>query len=134
MKPNQRSNNSTENYRACVPALLAIVKDLAPRDAIAALIETAHALPNADNAEFIIFPSSASNLIRRTKGGRLSKIESDPELKSFLLAVYGYHTIMELVRMCQEKFGMERAPSKSGLQRFISKITRQIERERGDHE
>lgn len=83
MKPNQRSNNSTENYRACVPALLAIVKDLAPRDAIAALIETAHALPNADNAEFIIFPSSASNLIRRTKGGRLSKIESIQSLKAF---------------------------------------------------
>lgn len=53
--------------------------------------------------------------------GRVSEIEKDPELEAFILEQRGYHTIEKLRALCVARFGEDRAPSKSGLHRYIQK-------------
>ena len=127
MKPKKRSNSGKEKYKERVPALIVALKGLTLGNALAALLEAArHLLNETDSSDYYnSTPLSLGNLTRRTKGGRLPKIESDPELQSFLHGIIGYHSLSELVRLCQEKFGMERAPSKSCLHRYTQKLTRQ---------
>lgn len=54
-----------------------------------------------------------------------SKIESDPEVRRFIHE-YGksmpYH---ELAAACRERFGENRAPSKSGIGRYVQKLREQ---------
>lgn len=53
---------------------------------------------------------------------RRSNIESDPEVEAFLLSLKGYMSLADMRQACIEKFGAKRAPSRSALQRYISKL------------
>jgi hypothetical protein len=50
---------------------------------------------------------------------RVSKIRRDPELEAYVKERLQSDTLVEIVAACLAKFGPERAPSKSALQRFI---------------
>lgn len=50
--------------------------------------------------------------------GQPGKIMADPELRRFVERLLPRHTFAEIVARCRERFGAERAPSRSGLSRF----------------
>lgn len=68
-------------------------------------------------------------LIRRRKP---SRVELDPEVFTFLNGLGRYHTIKEMRQLIIERFGSDRAPSKSSLGRFLSRITREAAKGRED--
>lgn len=55
--------------------------------------------------------------------GPLTKIDRDPELRDFILSINQRYTKADIVRLCVEKFGKDRAPSYSGLSRFVRNMT-----------
>ncbi|KQX34110.1 hypothetical protein ASD04_17875 [Devosia sp. Root436] len=48
-----------------------------------------------------------------------SRIARDPELAQFILQAAETMLIKEIVAACEERFGVERAPSRSSIHRFI---------------
>jgi len=62
-----------------------------------------------------------SNLLRRHQG-RLSRIEYDPEIESFINNLDRYYTGKDLLAMIEKRFGKKRTPSKSSLGRYLQKI------------
>lgn len=52
---------------------------------------------------------------------RLTKIESDPEVKEFILST-PYMPQAEILLGCRERFGNARTPSRTGLSRFLTKL------------
>lgn len=51
-----------------------------------------------------------------------SKITRDPELARFIIRCAETMLIREIASACVEKFGPERAPSKSSIHRFIHEV------------
>lgn len=51
--------------------------------------------------------------------GRVSNIETDPELEAFILHKRGMRTLEQLRLECVAEFGEERAPSRSALNRYV---------------
>ena len=51
-------------------------------------------------------------------------IDSDPQMKAFILSLKISQTLDEIVSLCEERFGSQRSPSKSGLLRYIQKLQR----------
>lgn len=54
-----------------------------------------------------------------------SRIDLDPEVRDFVVDRLGRITILGLVAQCRERFG-NRAPSKSGLDRFWQRWRRSV--------
>jgi hypothetical protein len=60
--------------------------------------------------------------ILRDPATRSFKVELDPELEAFILSQSVCRSIEQIRRECIKKFGAERAPSRSGLNRYINKL------------
>lgn len=58
-----------------------------------------------------------------------SKIDIDPELRAFILAILPFGTFTEIAEECRSVFGPERAPSRSTIHKWFS---RQRALQRGD--
>lgn len=84
--------------------------------------EVVDALTKSQCTQFELERLSANSTILQPV--RLSRIESDSELEQFLLSMKGQHTHAAMLQQCIDKFGKERAPSKSALNRFIKKTKR----------
>lgn len=66
---------------------------------------------------------------KRITRGRLSKIQRDAELEAFLLANLSNTPQKDLLDLCIKHFGIERAPSRSALSRFLSDVaTKEIDK------
>jgi hypothetical protein len=50
---------------------------------------------------------------------RPTKIENDPELEAFILRLKACYPQKKIIEMCIEEFGRERAPSRTGLSRYL---------------
>lgn len=50
--------------------------------------------------------------------GGVSPIDRDPELASFIRPLLGKSTVQVISDLCRERFGPDRAPSKSAIHRF----------------
>lgn len=50
--------------------------------------------------------------------GSVSPIDRDPELAAFIRPLLGKSTVQEISDLCRERFGPDRAPSKSAIHRF----------------
>jgi hypothetical protein len=61
-------------------------------------------------------------LVRR-RPGSFSPFDTDKELAEFINGVDQYYSIAKLRNLLIERFGADRAPSKSALHRYIQKIT-----------
>lgn len=64
--------------------------------------------------------------LRRT--GRLTRIEQDPALRSFIDARLGSMAQTDILAACRATFGQERAPSSSGLNRYVHLAAREARR------
>jgi hypothetical protein len=53
--------------------------------------------------------------------GRVSRIDLDPELRDFVEDRLGRLTLDELAEACGERFGPERSPSWSAIQRYAQR-------------
>lgn len=67
-------------------------------------------------------------LLLRTNGDPLrplrrpaSPIDRDPELAEFIMAASATTMLSDISAACLERFGAERAPSRSAIQRFLSR-------------
>lgn len=60
------------------------------------------------------------NLIRR----KLTAVEKDPEIQAFIHSLDRYYTLEVLVMMIRDRFGADRAITKSSLQRYLQKIAK----------
>lgn len=58
----------------------------------------------------------------RRPTGRVSIIESDPEIFAFITGLTEYKSIKAIVAMCIERFGPERSPSARSVHRFLQKL------------
>jgi hypothetical protein len=100
-------------------AVQAAVKNLPASDVVDVLTqqlrEVAGAIPQGK-------PAPALAVLRDLTPGRLSNIEQDPELEAFILRQSACLSIEHIRRECIKKFGAERAPSRSGLNRYINKL------------
>ncbi len=54
--------------------------------------------------------------------GSISKIDKDQELADFITKLLQSHKLAEIERLCFEKFGVDRAPSKSSIHRFWCRL------------
>lgn len=63
------------------------------------------------------------HLKRRTRAGVASKVTASPEVQKYLEQLDHYLTLKELRAELVQRFGKEKAPSKSSLQRYIKKIS-----------
>jgi hypothetical protein len=71
-------------------------------------------------------------LLERRPVGGISRVEQDREIFEFINGLDRYYSINELRGLIIEKFGEKRAPSKSGLGRFLTNITREAAKKRED--
>lgn len=62
--------------------------------------------------------------------GRPSKIETDPELRAFVIARLGSMTFPEIAEASRARFGQERGASTSGLHRFWTRNRARLQTER----
>jgi hypothetical protein len=60
--------------------------------------------------------------VLRDRSSRPCKVELDPELEAFILSQSVCLSIEHIRRECIKQFGAERAPSRSGLNRYINKL------------
>ena len=58
-----------------------------------------------------------------------SKIDSDPELRAFIYQLPVHTSQKEILRLCIEKFGKDRAPSQSAISRYYQNHSFQILKE-----
>lgn len=113
------------------------------RDIVAALTDVAgmDAMKIVNQAQSIILRESLAvspgpdcqvypfnpNLVRR---GPVSKIDADPELKEFIHSLPAYHGVEQIAAMCVERFGVDRAPSKSAVHRYLQKLSKRYPKEK----
>jgi hypothetical protein len=107
----------------------ALVSSLAPISALEAV-----RILNAALAIAISVPASECDsikgnirppdfrLVRRGRGGEC-KIDGDPEIKAYLVSIDRRTTLDDLRRKLIDKYGADRAPSRSALHRWIDKQT-----------
>lgn len=69
------------------------------------------------------FTTPNAHLLRKGPG-RISRIENDTEIKTFITNLDRYYTGSELLAAIENCFGKERTPSKSGLGRYLQKISK----------
>ena len=62
------------------------------------------------------------NLRRQVVVGATSRAERDPEVAAFLAENFIGHTIDRLHDSCRERFGADRTPSRSSIQRFRNRL------------
>ena len=100
-------------------AVQAAVQNLTTSDVVDVLTqqlrEVAAAMPEAKPA-----PSLA--VLRDRTRGRLSNIEQDSALETFILTQSASLTIEHIRRECIKEFGEKRAPSKSAIHRYIQRL------------
>lgn len=97
-----------------VRAVLTLLSDVPLKEANAVLFDVKQRLEvkqPVKDVESTVCP----NTYRKP---RLTKIESDPEVKAFILSI-PYMPQAEILLACRERFGNTRTPSKSGLSRFL---------------
>lgn len=73
--------------------------------------------------------SKPKKAVRVTRG-RLSKIQMDEELKAFILSNVKNTSQKSLLTMCIDQFGVDRAPSRSALGRYLTDLTTKGEHKR----
>ncbi|HEY3309873.1 MAG TPA: hypothetical protein VGJ93_15585 [Desulfuromonadaceae bacterium] len=66
-----------------------------------------------------------SGLLRR-RPGKISGIEKDPEIKAFIHNLDRYYTGPDLLALLKNRFGKERTPSKSSLDRYLQRIIKTL--------
>lgn len=54
--------------------------------------------------------------------GRLTRIERDPKLRTFIDARLGTMSQIAILAACRDTFGPARAPSQSGLNRYVQRV------------
>lgn len=102
-------------------AVQAAVKGLSPEEVVDVLTQQLRAVATkAVKAKRSQEP--LPSVLHERSRGRPFIVEADPELEQFILAQSGRQTLQHIVELCVEKFGKERAPSKSALQRYIQKF------------
>jgi hypothetical protein len=84
------------------------------------LSENRFTMPELDQPVHPLNP----NLIRHRKP---CKIDNDPELKAFIYRMPTYKTLDEIVTACEEEFGVERAPSRSSLHRYLQGLAKRTQ-------
>jgi hypothetical protein len=55
-----------------------------------------------------------------------SRIDRDPEIKNYILSIDRYYTLDALAHLIKERFGADKAISKSTLQRFTAQIAQNL--------
>jgi len=58
------------------------------------------------------------------RGGALNRIEKDIEVQEFIHSLDSYYKDKDLLVMIEERFGKDRTPSKSGLDRYMQRVMR----------
>ncbi|WP_305965668.1 hypothetical protein [Marinobacter salsuginis] len=99
-------------------AVQAAVEGLPAPDVVDVLTQQLREVARADPDEQ---PVTIVRLLRDPQR-RPCKVELDPELESFILTQSAGLSIEHLRRECIKKFGAERAPSRSGLNRYINRL------------
>lgn len=115
-------------------ALVLGLSEYSQRDAIsilAAAISIITSQPE-QNGDRLDEPCMAfkSGLLRRHPGNP-SRIEKDSEVQAFILNLDQYYVTSDLLAMIEKRFGKERTPSKSGLGRYLQKITKSLTPNKG---
>lgn len=109
-------------------AVQAAVQNLSPTDVVDVLTQQLREVASAIQEPS---PQPALLVLRARKRGPLSKVEDDPEVEAFILKQSATRTVEHLLQQCVREFGKERAPSRSGLYRYIDKLKY---RTKGDRE
>jgi hypothetical protein len=76
-------------------------------------------LAERDQLKLIRF---ALGITQNPGSGRTSKIDGDSELADFILRRFQTHKLADIAQLCLDKFGPERAPSKSAIHRYQSRL------------
>lgn len=100
-------------------AVQAAVQGLPATDVVEVLTEQLREITAAMQEGF---PDLASTVLRDRTPGRLSSIEKDPEIETFILKqspLLGYEGLREA---CIKEFGKARAPSRGSIHRYIQKL------------
>lgn len=100
-----------------VKAILSLLSGLPIKDAHTILFQAKQRL----EVKNIQVEAQANNCANAYRQPRTSKIDSDPELRDFILSM-PYMPQDEILRACRNSFGDSRAPSRSGLSRFLTKL------------
>ncbi|MGY5540622.1 primosomal protein [Vibrio brasiliensis] len=99
------------------------VKEKKAQEKIMAILMQLNAIEakNVLNAICIALGQKNEHFATRTR--QLSRIESDRELYEFIMSLdLEFMTQKDVLAACVDKFGKERAPSKSGLNRAFNKL------------
>lgn len=77
----------------------------------------------------IVIPATEYDRLRTIEASRTqrllkprSRIDADPEVADFIAAKLGTVYLDDVVRLCLERFGAERAPSRSAVDRFRHRL------------
>lgn len=97
-----------------VKAILTLLSDMPLNEANAVLFDVKQGL-EVEQPVTAIESTVCANSYRQP---RLSKIERDAEMKAFILSI-PYMPQAEILLACRERFGSARAPSRTGLSRFL---------------
>ncbi len=114
-----------EQIEAFAQSLLTNLRGLSIKDSLLVLSAAIRRVVRSDHGTLGKHSRSLpiANLKRRSSSGRVSKIESDPEVQRFIHELKRYHTYSEIEQFCITAFGVKRAPRKSSIGRYIQKIT-----------
>lgn len=66
--------------------------------------------------------SPVSTHLKRFRPGGISIVDKDPEIKAYIHSIDRYLTVEAMRNDLVKQFGKDRAPSKSGLGRYLQKI------------
>lgn len=97
-----------------VKSILKLVSGLSSEEAHSLLLQAKQRI-DIKEPEVSLEYQSCPNTFRAA--GR-TKIDRDPEMKTFILGL-PYMAQAEVINACTERFGAKRAPSRSGLNRFL---------------
>lgn len=104
-----------------VSEIATIVAPLPPRAALTALNEAiSRILVSLEAVQAIDVPEKPRRLLQ--KRGSRSRVDKDPEVKSFIMGLSEPTTIAALRNVLVSRFGEQRTPSKSALHRYVVKL------------
>ena len=104
-----------------VSEITTIIDPLPPRAALTALnAAIGRILISLDVGQAIDVPEKPRRLLQ--KRGSRSRVDKDPEVKSFIMGLTEPTTIAALRNALVSRFGEQRTPSKSALHRYVMKL------------
>jgi len=94
------------------------------------ILSAAISLTVAQSGESDVDPVRDAGYVCRSAAWRRAKLDRYPEISEFLQGLDHYMTLNALYLLLVEKFGKERAPSKTALSRFFRKLENRTSKRR----